>query len=236
MKRMKRGARILLVALTPLALACATSRDVRFEASDDLSGDPTWSWAPRNEPSVIARHRDYTEIERHVERVIAQILSERGFRRSHGPADFYASYHLGLRRRDLAVVVPFATRTVSSYHHSGSFVVEGSERTVRRFEDAYLVIGFARRGEPFAWHAALQQRVEGSFDDELDVAIARVLADFPYHVPPDEPRGQPEQSPCLLAQPPRERPGADPGSPPGDLASHTPHLAADGAPESCPRG
>jgi hypothetical protein len=230
---MKGRARILLLALTPLALACATSTDVRLDARDDLSGDPTWNWTPRNEPSVIARHRDYAEVERHVERAIAQILAERGFRRSHGPADFYASYHLGLRQRDVAVVVPFATRTVSSYHHSGNIVVEGSERTVRSFEDAYLVIGFARSGEPFAWHAALQQRVEGSFDDELDVAIAGVLADCPYHGRSETLRGEPEQSPCLLAQPAREGPGVELGNP-GELASHPPHLAVDGAPESCP--
>ena len=232
---MKGRARILLLALTPLALACATSTDVRLEASDDLSGDPSWNWAPRSEPSVIARHRDYAKVEHRVESAIAQILAERGFRRSHGNADFYASYHLGLRQRDVAVVVPFATRTVSSYHHSGTIVVEGSERTVRSFEDAYLVIGFARRGEPFAWHAALQQRVEGSFDDVLDVAIARVLADFPYHVPPENPRGEPEPSPCLLAQPPRDRPGAVAASQ-DELADVASGLIVGAVPESCPNG
>ena len=235
---MNRSARLLAFALAPLTLACATPMDVHVEASADFSGEPTWNWAPRNEPSAVAYHRDLSGMEQEVERAVEQILDERGFRRSQGRADFYASYYLGLRRRDVAVVVPFAARTVSSYHHTGSFLIEGSERTVRSFEEAYLVIGFARSGGPIAWHAALQQRVEGLFDKEVNVAVARVLEAFPYYVPSARPSDRlerlPQSPPCLLAQPPAADPGVTASS--DALVSLPIDVAIDADPEACPKG
>ena len=138
--------------------------------------------------------------------------------------------------------MPFAARTVSSYHHTGSFLIEGSERTVRSFEDAYLVIGFARSGGPIAWHAALQQRVEGLFDEEVNVAVARVLETFPYYAPSARPSGspsdrlesQPRRPPCLLAQPPAVDPGVMASS--DALASLSVDVAIDTDSEACPQG
>jgi hypothetical protein len=233
---------LLVLALVPLSLACATSTDVRIAATDDFSGQPTWNWAPHNEPNVVAQHRDLTGVEQQLEAAVERVLEERGFRRAQGRADFYASYHLGLRRRDVVVVVPFASRTVSSYHHSGTYVVEGSERIVRSFEEASLLIGFAKRGEPLAWHAALQQRVEGVFDDELSLAVTRALESFPYYVPSGVPahvpferlERLPEQVPCLLTQSVGQDPGAV-GESAHDLASLVSDAALYASPEACPK-
>ena len=175
-----RGAiHLVVILLTALGAGCATNVNVVFDKREDLSRYRTWDWFPNARSDIEAPGGEAAGLDARLARLIEQGLLANGFSRGGEHADFFVTYRLALRRRSVVVEQPSAVYYLSSYTSQGSFLIEGSEKTTRIYQEIHLSIGITGARGRILWRAQLVQQQEESFALKLNDAVAILLERFP---------------------------------------------------------
>jgi hypothetical protein len=176
-----------------LGVGCAATVDVVVDEREDLSQYRTWDWSPRARANVDAPDGNAAALDARLARLIEQHLAANGFERTGYRADFFISYRLALRSRAAVIIQPRAAYELSSHHSSASFVIEGSERVTRVYEQIHLAIGVTEAGGRTLWRAELMQEEEDIFALKLDDAVALLFERFPRHRTRNDTDGSPQR-------------------------------------------
>lgn len=180
-----REAVLLALVLVWLGPACATRVDVTVDESEDFARLRTWNWLPAGpapEMGVDAPHRDPSQLQAHLGRLIEAQLRVQGFERAER-ADFFVIYHLLLAPRKVVVRVPRAPYLLSSMSHAPSYWIETNDEEIRLFEDFRLVIGLMTGSSRVLWRGVLQRKVDDGEDLSLDEAVTLLLERLPASQP-----------------------------------------------------
>ena len=182
---MRRVNRLAWLLLLLAGAACAPAIRVDVDPAEDFSGYAQWAWLPRRS-EARGSNTASPEYRAQIERAIERELSARGLTRvDEAEADFFVTYHAGVRREiHLRTETPAPTQ-LDSLHQSPSYVVQGSEQRVVVYEKVRLAVDVADgRERQLVWRGRTQRRDRGSIDAHLDSVVAEIFAHFPVPATP----------------------------------------------------
>jgi hypothetical protein len=181
----------LLIALASLVVACTGGPRIQLAPDARFDRYATWNWLPGEARRVDAPPGLGPRLDRELERLVAQKLEERGYRRAEVGADLRIGVLLDVQREVVKVRETGAMQQVSSFHEVGSFQVQAAVERERIYAHSRLVL-FAidsRRGS-LVWQGVLERRFRGAFAPHAERTVATLVSRFPRAGREGEPPGR----------------------------------------------
>jgi hypothetical protein len=169
-----------LVICALLGTACTTQVRVAHDSKLDFSQFQTWMWGAQEEARIEAPHReDILALDGLVAGHIERALGQQGLQRVAEDPDLYIGYQLVLVRRHEAVDVPLAMDWIYSNSDAPSYVVGGSTREDREYDDLHLTMALRDREGVVVWRASLLLPARIDEPLPLEKATSKLVARLP---------------------------------------------------------
>jgi hypothetical protein len=169
-----------LAFLAMQSVSCLSTVNVVYDKKVDFSQYSTWAWGSQESAHIEAPHReDLPAIDAELAEHIERELAIRGLRRVSEGADLKLGYRLVLARRYESVDVASAPDLLSSHNSSASYLVVGSVREPRVFDEFVLTLAVSESTGRMVWRASMFLPVEVDAQLPLGKVASRLVRRFP---------------------------------------------------------